>query len=118
MQANWIGKSQGAVFEFKVVEKDLNIPVYTTRPDTVHGITYLVVAPEYKDIELLTTPENKEAVEAYRANARKMTEIERLSTDRIKTGVPLGTYCINPFTGENSLYGLRIMHLQNTVPVL
>jgi len=100
MQANWIGKSQGAVFEFKVVEKDINIPVYTTRPDTVHGITYLVVAPEYKDIELLTTPENKEAVEAYRANARKMTEIERLSTDRIKTGVPLGTHCINPFTGE------------------
>ncbi|MFQ8627108.1 MAG: leucine--tRNA ligase, partial [Candidatus Gastranaerophilaceae bacterium] len=95
-----IGKSQGAVFEFKVVEKDINIPVYTTRPDTVHGITYLVVAPEYKDIELLTTPENKEAVEAYRANARKMTEIERLSTDRIKTGVPLGTHCINPFTGE------------------
>ena len=60
MQANWIGKSQGAVFEFKVVEKDINIPVYTTRPDTVHGITYLVVAPEYKDIELLTTPENKD----------------------------------------------------------
>lgn len=100
MQANWIGKSQGAIFRFKVVEKDLEVPVYTTRPDTVHGITYLVVAPEYKDIEALTTPENKEAVEAYRANARKMTEIERLSTDRVKTGVPLGTHCINPFTGE------------------
>ena len=78
----------------------MEVPVYTTRPDTVHGITYLVVAPEYKDIEKLTTPENKETVEAYRANARKMTEIERLSTDRIKTGVPLGTHCINPFTGE------------------
>ena len=100
MQANWIGKSQGAILRFKVVEKDLEVPVYTTRPDTVHGITYLVVAPEYKDIEELTTPENKEAVEAYRANARKMTEIERLSTDRVKTGVPLGTHCINPFTGE------------------
>ena len=78
----------------------MEVPVYTTRPDTVHGITYLVVAPEYKDIEKLTTPENKEAVEAYRANARKMTEIERLSTERVKTGVPLGTHCINPFTGE------------------
>ena len=100
MQANWIGKSQGAILRFKVVGKDLEVPVYTTRPDTVHGITYLVVAPEYKDIEELTTPENKEAVEAYRANARKMTEIERLSTDRVKTGVPLGTHCINPFTGE------------------
>lgn len=101
MQANWIGKSQGAIFRFKVKEVEgLEVPVYTTRPDTVHGITYLVVAPEYKDIEQLTTPENKDAVEEYRANARKLTEIERLSTDREKTGVPLGTHCINPFTGE------------------
>ncbi|MCQ2789675.1 MAG: leucine--tRNA ligase [bacterium] len=103
MQANWIGKSKGAILKFKVCDApcgEMEIPVYTTRPDTAYGITYLVVAPEYKDIEKLTTPENKEAVEAYRANARKMTEIERLSTDRIKTGVPLGTHCINPFTGE------------------
>ncbi len=104
MQANWIGKSEGAILRFKVVDapsgEDMEVPVYTTRPDTVHGITYLVVAPEYNDIEKLTTPENKEAVEEYRANARKMTEIERLSTDRVKTGVPLGTHCINPFTGE------------------
>jgi len=100
MQANWIGKSHGAILKFKVVEKDLEIPVYTTRPDTVHGVTYLVVAPEYKDIEALTTEENKQAVEEYRANARKLTEIERLSTDRVKTGVPLGTHAINPFTGE------------------
>ena len=104
MQANWIGKSEGAILRFKVCDmpdgSDLEIPVYTTRPDTAYGITYLVVAPEYKDIEQLTTAENKKAVEEYRANARKMTEIERLSTDRTKTGVPLGTHCINPFTGE------------------
>ena len=101
MQANWIGKSEGAIIRFKVKEiEGMEVPVYTTRPDTVHGITYLVVAPEYKDIEKLTTPENKESVEQYRANARKMSEIERLSTDRPKTGVPLGTHCINPFTGE------------------
>lgn len=104
MQSNWIGKSQGAILKFKVIDapsgEEMEIPVYTTRPDTVHGITYLVVAPEYKDIEKLTTAENKEAVEEYRANARKLTEIERLSTDRVKTGVPLGTHCINPFTGE------------------
>ena len=104
MQANWIGKSHGAIFRFPVVDapngEKMEIPVYTTRPDTVHGITYLVVAPEYKDIEKLTTPENKSAVEEYRANARKMSEIERLSTDRTKTGVPLGTHCKNPFTGE------------------
>ena len=104
MQANWIGKSHGAIFKFPVVDapngEKMEVPVYTTRPDTVHGITYLVVAPEYKDIEKLTTPENKACVEEYRANARKMTEIERLSTDRVKTGVPLGTHCINPFNGE------------------
>ncbi len=104
MQANWIGKSEGAIFRFPVVDapngEKMEVPVYTTRPDTVHGITYLVVAPEYKDIEKLTTEENKKAVEEYRANARKMTEIERLSTDRVKTGVPLGTHCLNPFTGE------------------
>ena len=55
---------------------------------------------EYKDIEKLTTPDNKQSVEEYRANARKMTEIERLSTERVKTGVPLGTHCKNPFNGE------------------
>lgn len=104
MQANWIGKSKGAIFKFPVVDapngETIDVPVYTTRPDTVFGITYLVVAPEYKDIEKLTTPENKQAVEEYRTNARKMSEIERLSTERVKTGVPLGTHCKNPFTGE------------------
>ena len=101
MQKNWIDRSTGAILRFKVKEIDgLEVPVYTTRPDTAYGITYLVVAPEYKDIEKLTTPENKQAVDAYRQNARKMSEIERLSTERIKTGVPLGTHLINPLNGE------------------
>ena len=104
MQANWIGKSKGAIFKFPVIDapngEKIEVPVYTTRPDTVFGITYLVVAPEYKDIEKLTTSENKDKVEEYRENARKMTEIERLSTERVKTGVPLGTHCKNPFNGE------------------
>lgn len=104
MQANWIGKSKGAIFKFPVIDapngEKIEVPVYTTRPDTVFGITYLVVAPEYKDIEKLTTPENKNKVEEYRENARKMSEIERLSTERVKTGVPLGTHCKNPFNGE------------------
>lgn len=100
MQSNWIGKSTGAILKFKVCEKDMEIPVYTTRPDTAYGITYLVVAPEYKDIEALTTPEQKAEVEAYRENARKMTEIERLSTERTKTGVPLGTHFFDPFSGK------------------
>ncbi len=101
MQKNWIGKSKGAILKFKVAEVDgLEIPVYTTRPDTVYGITYMVVAPEYKDIDKLTTPENKKAVEEYQSYARKASEIERLSTERTKTGVPLGTHVINPFTGD------------------
>lgn len=104
MQANWIGKSKGAIFKFPVIDapngEKIEVPVYTTRPDTVFGITYLVVAPEYKDIDKLTTPENKDKVEEYRENARKMSEIERLSTERVKTGVPLGTHCKNPFNGE------------------
>ncbi len=103
MQKNWIGKSHGTILKFKVKEiEGLEIPVYTTRPDTVFGITYLVVAPEYKDIDKLTTPENAEAVKKYRENASRMTEIERLSTERVKTGVPLGTHIINPFNGEES----------------
>lgn len=101
MQTNWIGKSYGTILKFKVKEVDgLEIPVFTTRPDTAFGITYLVVAPEYKDIEKLTTKENKEKVEEYRENAKKMSEIERQSTERVKTGVPLGTHIINPFTGR------------------
>ena len=101
MQENWIGKSTGAILKFKVKELDgVEIPVYTTRADTAFGITYLVVAPEYKDIEKLTTPENLTAVQEYRENAKKMSEIERLSTERVKTGVPLGTHIINPFTGR------------------
>ncbi len=101
MQANWIGKSTGTILKFKVKKiENLEIPVYTTRPDTAYGITYLVVAPEYPDIEKLTTPEQKEEVEKYRENARKMSEIERLSTERIKTGVALGTHIINPLTGR------------------
>lgn len=101
MQKNWIGKSYGTILKFKVKEiEGLEIPVFTTRPDTAYGITYLVVAPEYKDIEKLTTKENEEAVLKYRENAKKMSEIDRLSNERIKTGVPLGTHIINPFTGR------------------
>lgn len=101
MQENWIGKSTGAILKFKVAElENVEIPVYTTRADTAYGITYLVVAPEYKDIDILTTQENKQAVQQYRENAKKLSEIERLSTERIKTGVPLGTHIINPFTGR------------------
>jgi len=101
MQKNWIGKSYGTVLKFKCAENpDIEIPVFTTRPDTVFGVTYLVVAPEYADIEKLITPENKEKVYEYIENSKRMSEIERTSTERPKTGVPLGTHVINPFNGE------------------
>lgn len=101
MQKNWIGKSTGAVLEFEVVERPgVKIPVYTTRPDTAFGITYLVVAPEYKGIEDLISDEQKFAVTEYQEQARRASEMDRLSTERPKTGVPLGTHVINPFTGD------------------
>jgi len=101
MQKNWIGKSHGAVLKFKVAETEgMEIPVYTTRPDTVFGVTFMAVSPEYPEIDKLITPENRQKVEEYIENAKKMSEIERTSTDRPKTGVPLGTHVINPFNGE------------------
>ena len=100
MQKNWIGKSYGAVLKFKVTEADIEIPVFTTRPDTVFGVTYLVVAPEYPHIDKLITPENRQKVDEYIENSKKLTEIERTSTERPKTGVPLGTHVINPFNGK------------------
>lgn len=101
MQKNWIGKSQGAVLKFKVAEHpEIEIPVFTTRPDTVFGVTYLVVAPEYSIIDKLITPENKEKVHEYIESSKRKTEIERTSTDKEKTGVPLGTHVINPLNGD------------------
>ncbi|MDD3419444.1 MAG: leucine--tRNA ligase [Candidatus Gastranaerophilales bacterium] len=101
MQKNWIGKSEGAILEFQVAEDpSISIPVYTTRPDTAFGITYLVVAPEYKGIDALITDEQRKTVEEYQHLARHASEIERLSTERPKTGVPLGKHVINPFTGD------------------
>ncbi len=101
MQKNWIGKSHGAVLKFKVAEiNDMEIPVFTTRPDTVFGVTFMAVSPEYPGIEKLIAPENKQKACEYIENAKKMSEMERASTDRPKTGVPLGTHVINPFNGE------------------
>ncbi len=101
MQKNWIGKSHGAVLKFKVDEVEgMDIPIFTTRPDTVFGVTFMAVSPEYPEIEKLITPKNRQQVEEYIEKAKKMSEIERTSTDRPKTGVPLGTHVINPFNGQ------------------
>jgi leucyl-tRNA synthetase len=101
MQTNWIGRSEGVEFEIPVASNnDVQIAVFTTRVDTVFGMTYVVLAPEHPLVEQLTTPEHRAEVEAYVEQSRRETEVERLSTERPKTGVFIGSYAINPATGE------------------
>jgi leucyl-tRNA synthetase len=111
MQTNWIGRSQGAEVRFRArvpVEgkpgetETVEIPVFTTRPDTIYGVTFFLLAPEHPLVERLTAPEQRDAVKAYVEQARRETEIERLSTEkeRKKTGVPLGATVTNPVSGE------------------
>ncbi|MGC4944411.1 leucine--tRNA ligase [Kribbella sp. DT2] len=100
MQRNWIGRSEGAFASFQVEGRDEPIKVFTTRPDTLFGATFMVVAPDAKLAEELVTPEQREAFDDYLKAVKASTEIERLSTERDKTGVFLGSYAINPVTGE------------------
>src|SRR5262249_26502226 len=82
--------------------KGVEIPVFTTRPDTIYGVTFFVLAPEHPLVERMTAPEQRAAVQTYIEEVRRQTEIERLSTDvaRKKTGVPLGTTVVNPVSGQ------------------
>ncbi len=100
VQENWIGRSEGALVRFKVDNSDIEFNVFTTRPDTLYGVTYVVIAPEADIVNKITTPENKEAVENYKIEASKSSEIERMATDREKTGVFTGAYAINPMNNE------------------
>ena len=100
MQKHWIGRSYGAQVTFKVKDSDLQFDVFTTRVDTLNGVTYVVLAPENKLVDQLTTPENKEAVEKYREEAAKQSDIERQSSSKEKTGVFTGSYAINPINGK------------------
>ena len=100
MQRNWIGKSIGTEVKFKVEDSDEEITVFTTRPDTLFGVTYVVLAPEHPLVAKLTKPGFKEAVENYIDSIKSLTEIERTSTTKEKTGVPIGAYAINPINGE------------------
>ena len=101
MQKNWIGKSHGAHIIFDVDGKpDVKIPVYTTRPDTLYGVTYIVLAPEHPLVEKLTTSENKKDVLVYIKKTSLLTEIERLSENKEKTGVFLGSFVVNPVNAE------------------
>jgi len=100
MQKNWIGKSVGSTIKFPVVDHDEVIEVFTTRPDTVFGVTYMVLAPEHPFVKKLTTKEQQDEINQYIRQTRKAREIDRLSTEREKTGVFTGSYCINPLNNE------------------
>ena len=102
MQRNWIGKSQGAEMNFKVSngEQEYDMTIFTTRADTVFGVTFMVLAPESEWVEKLTTPEQKTAVEEYLQMAKKKTERERMMEARKVTGVFSGSYATNPLTGD------------------
>ncbi|MDD5093537.1 MAG: leucine--tRNA ligase [Dehalococcoidia bacterium] len=103
MQRNWVGRSEGAEISFGIEEYGLDekeICIFTTRPDTVFGVTFMVLAPEHPLVEKLTTPERRKEVEDYVNWTRRQSEIERLSTDREKTGVFTGAYAVNKLTGQ------------------
>ncbi len=100
MQRNWIGRSTGAEIDFPVKDHNEAIKVYTTRPDTIFGATFMVLAPEHPLVNEITTPEQIEMVKQYEQQARKETDIERLSTDKEKTGVFTGAYATNPMTNQ------------------
>jgi leucyl-tRNA synthetase len=100
MQRNWIGKSVGAEIDFKIDGHSEKIKVFTTRPDTVFGATFLVVAPEHRIINKLSSSEHKQQVENYVRKAERKSEIDRMETDREKTGVFTGLYALNPANNE------------------
>ena len=102
MQRNWIGKSQGAEMVFKVSNgaQEYDMTIFTTRADTVFGVTFMVLAPESEWVDVLTTPEQKAAVEEYLIQAKKKTERERMTETKKVSGVFSGSYAVNPLTGD------------------
>jgi leucyl-tRNA synthetase len=100
MQANWIGKSTGAELSFPIIGSEEKITVFTTRPDTVYGVSYVVLAPEHPLVETLTSDAQKEAVSKFIEEVKNLSEIDRTSDDRPKRGVAIGASVVNPFTGK------------------
>ncbi len=100
MQRNWIGKSTGAHVDFKIADYDEQFTVFTTRADTLFGATYCVFAPEHRLVDLITTPEQKEAVEAYKKECASKSDLERTELNKNKTGVFTGAYAVNPVNGK------------------
>lgn len=99
-QRNWIGRSEGTEMQFKVAGQDFDFTIFTTRADTIFGVTFMVLAPESELVEKLTTLEQKAAVDEYLAYVKKRTELDRMANHSV-TGVFSGSYAVNPFTGEN-----------------
>ena len=100
IQRNWIGKSVGAEVTFKVANSDKQFTVFTTRPDTLFGATYCVLSPEHELVDVLTTPECKQAVEEYKSMAAAKSDLERTDLNKEKTGVFIGAYAINPVNNK------------------
>lgn len=100
MQRNWIGKSTGAEVRFPIEGYDEQLTVFTTRPDTLFGASYCVLAPEQELVDIITTPEQKDAVQKYREQAARKSDLERTDLAKDKTGVFTGAYAVNPVNGE------------------
>jgi len=100
IQRNWIGRSEGASVDFQVKSSAIKINVFTTRPDTIFGVSYMTLAPEHEFVQKITTPEQKTAVETYISETKNRTERERQADVNRITGVFTGAYAIHPFTGE------------------
>ena len=100
MQRNWIGRSEGAEIEFQLSTTNKKIQIFTTRPDTLFGATYVVLAPEHPLVELITTKSQKKQVESYRLNATRKSELERTDLQKEKTGIFTGAFAINPTNNE------------------
>ena len=100
MQRNWIGKSVGAEIDFQIGKTDYKIRVFTTRPDTIFGATYMVLAPEHQLVNIITTDEQKERVEEYKHQASLKSDLDRQELSKEKTGVFTGAYAINPANGK------------------
>lgn len=100
MQENWIGRSPGVEFEIPVKDREAKVPVFTTRIDTIYGMSFVALAPEHPLAKELTTADHREEVESYIAQSLRATEIDRLSTEREPEGVFIGCYALNPLNGE------------------
>ncbi|OUW63414.1 MAG: leucine--tRNA ligase [bacterium TMED198] len=100
MQKNWIGRSSGAEILFNVESSEISVKVYTTRPDTLYGASYLVLSPEHDLLQKITTDENVKCVDEYCKEAQRKNELERTDLNKDKTGVFSGSYAINPINGE------------------